>query len=144
MNISTSSFEPVSTSSFKKTSLPAKANPVTLTVPLARVDSASGMEAYSLRECVSPAIETRKQEKPNGKSQRGELLITEEHYFSALKENGRDMHLYLLNGIKLRGRVVSDTEFCVFLVQSGANSTLANTSLIYKSAIASVVPIAFG
>jgi RNA chaperone Hfq len=72
------------------------------------------------------------------------FISTEEQFFAALIANGGAVALFTISGIKLSGRLVGATEFCVFLRKHGAASTLANTSMIFKSAISSVVPLAFG
>jgi RNA chaperone Hfq len=72
------------------------------------------------------------------------LINTEEQFFAALIANGGAVSLFIVNGIKLSGQVVGATEFCIFLRKHDAASTLANTSMIFKSAISSVVPLAFG
>ena len=69
---------------------------------------------------------------------------TEEQFFAALIANGDDVSIFILTGIQLRGKVIGATDFCVFLRKSGAESTLANTSIIYKSAISSVCPLSSG
>jgi sRNA-binding regulator protein Hfq len=72
------------------------------------------------------------------------FISTEEQFFAALIANGGAVALYVVSGVKLSGQLVGATEFCVFLRKHDAASTLANTSMIFKSAIASVVPLAFG
>ncbi len=73
-----------------------------------------------------------------------EVMKTEEDFFAALIKSNREADLYLLSGIKLHGRVVRETEFCILLEMNGPRVMLGNTSLVYKSAIASVVPSALG
>jgi sRNA-binding regulator protein Hfq len=72
------------------------------------------------------------------------FIKTEEQFFAALIANGGAVALFTVSGIKLSGQLVGATEFCVFLRKHDAASTLANTSMIFKSAISSVVPLAFG
>jgi sRNA-binding regulator protein Hfq len=72
------------------------------------------------------------------------FISTEEQFFAALIANGGAVALFTVNGTKLSGHLVGATDFCVFLRKHDAASTLANTSMIFKSAISSVVPLAVG
>jgi RNA chaperone Hfq len=72
-----------------------------------------------------------------------EVMTTEADFFAALIKSNREADLYLLSGIKLHGRVVQETEFCI-LLQNASRVNPGNSSLVYKSAIASVVPSALG
>jgi RNA chaperone Hfq len=73
-----------------------------------------------------------------------EVMTAEEEFFSALIKSNREAEIFLLSGIKLKARVLRETEFCILLQMNAARSIHENTSLVYKSAIASVVPSALG
>jgi RNA chaperone Hfq len=137
------SFASSSIPSSEKSGRPARKKAATLKIPLVRGDAQSEIRAHSLYGNVTPANEACFQEKQSEDSKMDELFNTEEQFFSALIARGCDVSVFLVNGVKLGGRVVSATEFCVLLKMNDSQSTLANTSLIFKSAISSVVPIAF-
>lgn len=132
MKIPTISFETASVLSSEKPIRTARTKKATLNVPLALSPV-----------CIAPRRELCNQGKQNKEAKIEELFPTEGHFFSALIASGGDATLYLLNGVKLRGRLVSETELCILLKMSDSEWTLANTSLIFKSAISTVVPIAF-
>jgi sRNA-binding regulator protein Hfq len=72
-------------------------------------------------------------------------IMTEEEFFAALIKSNREAEIFLLSGIKLKARrVLRETEFCILLQMNVARVNHENTSLVYKSAIASVVPSALG
>jgi RNA chaperone Hfq len=69
-----------------------------------------------------------------------EVMTAEGEFFSALIKNNREADIFLLSGIKLHGRVLRETDFCILLQMNAAREINDNVSLVYKSAIASVVP----
>jgi sRNA-binding regulator protein Hfq len=74
-----------------------------------------------------------------------EVMTAEEEFFAALIKSNREAEIFLLSGIKLKAaRVLRESEFCILLQMNAARGIPENTSLVYKSAIASVVPSALG
>lgn len=136
MKIPRISFETASVLSSEKPIRPARTKRATLNVPLA-------LGGISEACCIAPRGDACNQGKQNEEAKIVELFPTEGHFFSALIASGGDATLYLLNGVKLRGRLVSETEMCILVKMNDSEWTLANTSLIFKSAISSVVPMAF-
>jgi sRNA-binding regulator protein Hfq len=136
------SLETDSVLSSEKPIRPARTKKATLNVPLPHEGTSVAFGTYSPDCCDTPRSEVSNQGKQNEEAKIEELFRSEGHFFSALIASGGDTSLYLLNGIKLRGRLVSETELCILLKMNDSESTLANISLIFKSAIASVVPIA--
>jgi sRNA-binding regulator protein Hfq len=143
MKIPRISFEAASVLPSEKPIRPARTKRATLNVPLALGGTSEAFGTYSPVCCIAPRGEACNQGKQNEEAKIVQLFPTEGHFFSALIASGGDATLYLLNGVKLRGRLVSETELCILLTMNDSEWTLANTSLIFKSAISSVVPFAF-
>jgi sRNA-binding regulator protein Hfq len=143
MKIPKISFETASVLSSEKPIRPARTKKATLNVPLAHGDASAAFGKDSPDCCIAPRREVCNHGKQNEEAKIEELFRTDGQFFSALIASGGNASLYLLNGVKLRGRLVSETESCILLKMNDSALTLANTSLIFKSAIASVVPIAF-
>jgi RNA chaperone Hfq len=122
---------------------PARKKAAILKLPRVRAKAQSGIRTHSLYGSVNPTTEAGFQEKHSEDSKMNEAFNTEEEFFSALVARACAVSIFLVNGVKLRGTVQSATEFCVLLKMNDSKSSLANTSLIFKSAISSVVPVAF-
>jgi RNA chaperone Hfq len=69
-----------------------------------------------------------------------DTIKTESEFFAARIADGRQVHVFLINGIKLQARISAVDEHCIFL-QGGADTRFASTSLIMKSAVSSVIPV---
>jgi len=88
------------------------------------------------------AIPSRAPEKEDSKDVKSmaQKFRSEGQFFESLVTESRDVWIYLLNGIKLSGRLMNSLESCVLLKSSGAQGTLDNTQLIFKNAISTVAP----
>jgi len=69
-----------------------------------------------------------------------DTIKTESEFFAARIADGRQVHIYLINGIKLQARISAVDEHCI-LLQGGVDTRFENTSLIMKSAVSSVLPV---
>lgn len=69
-----------------------------------------------------------------------DTIKSESEFFAARIADGRHVHVYLINGIKLRAKITAVDEHCI-LLQGGVDTQFANTSLIMKSAVSSVIPV---
>jgi len=69
-----------------------------------------------------------------------DTIKTELEFFAARIADGRQVNVFLTNGIKLQAKISAADEHCIFL-QSGGDARFPTTSLVMKSAIASVIPV---
>jgi RNA chaperone Hfq len=69
---------------------------------------------------------------------------SEEQFLEALVHAGHHVSVYLVNGVKLSGRLVNALEHCILVRTNDAPASLGNTQMVFKTAISSVVPGAGG
>ncbi len=143
MNIPNVSFEMHSVSSSVTAKRPARTRKAVLKVPLAHASTSASSGAHSLHDSVTPLRKGCAQEQQTEETTMDDVMRTEEEFFAALIKSKRGAHLYLLSGVKLAVWVQQETEFCLLLRMNDPRETSPHTSLIYKSAISSVVPFAF-
>jgi sRNA-binding regulator protein Hfq len=67
-------------------------------------------------------------------------IKSESEFFAAQIADGGQVAVFLTNGIKLLARISAEDRDCI-LLQGGGDARPSTTSLIMKSAIASVVPM---